>query len=479
MKKFTIILAIFLANISQNFAQFYNKGAQVVVQNGVVLKVEGDFLNDINSNFKNESTVIIYGNITNNQTMPVQTAGLWEFSGAASQTFSGIYPLQTYDVKFGNGAGFILNSGLKIYNQANFTNGLVANTDASVMVFGQNATILNTPTDASHVVGPVAKEGTASFTFPVGDAIKYQPVKADFTQNTDGLIAKYSTGMLTKGSFVTTGTEATALAGVNDNEYWDLQPLNEGNTTAQITIYWDGYRDALPNDVALRRVAHRVGAEWLNEGQTSTAMGTLSAGSVKSNLISSWSPFALGFVMAAPLPVRLISFSGKKIESGNQLNWLTANEINASHFEIERSENGKVFEKIGEVKANGGPAEKVNYEFVDQVPPPGVGATDASGLYRLKMIDFDGKFDYSKIISIKNDASQFSKLKIYPNPAISVLNIENMSENTIEIVNISGQKQTVNILSQSDSKSSIDVSAMPKGVYLLKVGNEVAKFLKQ
>jgi Secretion system C-terminal sorting domain len=477
MKKIIIILAIILLSFTKNFAQLYNKGAQIVVQNGIVLKVEGDFLNDINSNFKNESKVIVNGNVTNNQTMGAQTAGLWEFTGATSQTFSGIYPLQVFDINFNNGAGFLLNNGMKIYNHANFTNGLVTNTDASVIIFGSNATMPTIPTDASHVAGPVAKEGNASFTFPVGDANKYQPIKADFTQNTSGLLAKYATGVLSKGSFGTTGTEATALTGINDTEYWDLQPFNEGNTTAQITIFWDGYRDAQPNDVSQRRVAHRVGSSWLNEGQSSTAIGTLVAGSVKSNLVSDWSPFALGFVTATPLPLNLLSFSGKKIDTGNQLNWLTSNEIGVSHFEIEKSENGKTFDKIGETKANGGPAENVSYEYLDQQNSNLI-THNSSLFYRLKMIDLDGKYSYSKIISIKNESSN-SNLKLYPNPAVNKLSVENFGENKIEIISLTGQIKTYNTLNSNELKAELNIADLPTGMYLLRAGKQTVKFLKQ
>lgn len=477
MKKITVILAIILASLTQNFAQFYNKGAQVTVQNGIVLKIDGDFLNDINSNFKNESKVIIKGNVTNNQTMGAPTAGLWEFSGTTSQNFAGIYPLQVYDINFNNGAGFILNNGIKTYNQANFTNGIVNSSDANLLIFGENSFIPINPSDASHVVGPVAKQGLESFTFPVGDPNKYQPIKADFTQNTGGFIAKYMVGNAGSGNFSTAGAENTALTSYNSNEYWDLQPLNEGNTTAQITLFWDNFNDFSTIETNQRKVAHKVGPDWLNEGSTSIS-GNTTNGFVRSSLISDWSPFALGFVSAAPLPLNLLNFSAKKAESGNQLNWLTSNEVGVSHFEIEKSENGKSFEKIGEVKANGGPAENVEYEYIDNQNSNLI-THNSSLYYRLKMIDLDGKYSYSKIVFLKNDISQFTKLKLFPNPAISVLNIENMSKNTIEIVNINGQNQAIKLLSQSDSKSSIDVSALPKGIYLLKVGNEVGKFLKE
>jgi hypothetical protein len=484
MKNITLILIFILANFTQNFAQFYNKGAQITVQSGIVLTVNGDFLNDINSNFKNDGKVIIKGNITNNQTMNNAFIGIWELNGTTNQSISGIYPLNVYDIKFDNPAGFLLSNGISINNQASFLNGLVANNDASVVVFKQNAVLSTSPTDASHVTGPVAKEGTSTFTFPVGDNAKYQPINAAFTENTSGFLAKYIAGDAGMSPFGTNGSETTALTAYNNSEYWDLQPFNEGNTTALITLFWDGYKDSSPNDVASRRVAHKIDNFWLNEGSSTNSSGNSMSGSVKSNLISSWSPITLGFVTATPLPLRLMSFSGKKVESGNQLNWLTSNEIGVSHFEIEKSENGKSFNKIGEVKANGGPAENVNYEYIDVSTLPSnqnssIMAHGSSIYYRLKMIDLDGKYSYSKIISIKNEPNQIPNIKIYPNPAISELIIENLVESSVVITNLAGQTTLFNVLKKNDLQSIINVSALPKGMYFLKTGNEVKRFLKE
>ncbi|MES2798141.1 MAG: T9SS type A sorting domain-containing protein [Bacteroidota bacterium] len=472
MKKTSIILVMFLANISQNFAQFYNKGAQIVVQNGIALKIDGDFYNEINSNFKNDSKVIIKGNVTNNQTMEAPSTGLWEFSGSSSQNIQGNSPLFVFDIKFDNIEGFELNNSIKIFGQANFANGLVNTFYSSPLVFGPNGTIPAPPADASHVVGPVVKEGTAPFIFPVGNTDKFQPVLAEFTQNANGLLANYVAGDAGPGNFTNGGTDAIPLNSYNSGEYWDILPVNEGITSAFITLFWNGYNDASPTDLGFRRVAHKVGTNWLNEGSTGTT-GDISAGTVRSNLINTWSPFTLGFVQSAPLPLSLLNFTAKKAFSGNQLSWQTANEVGTSHFEIEKSDNGKSFEKIGQIKANGGPSENAKYEFLDTQTNP-----KAWDFYRLKMIDLGGKYSFSKIISIKNNNTN-SSIKLYPNPAISELNIENMEGNSVEVININGQKKIYNALKKNEIQSSIDVSDLPKGLYFLKAGNEVGKFLKQ
>ena len=145
---------------------------------------------------------------------------------------------------------------------------------------------------------------------------------------------------------------------------------------------------------------------------------------------------ASGSDCSGALPVSLVSFSGKKTaENKNTLKWITADEKDFDRFEIQRSSDVKSFEKIGVVLGHGAKgmgnldgtppdqSSMVNgqteqsatqtlnaYTFTD--PMPG-----ASNYYRLKMMDFDGSFQYSRIISIENSAEQAVVGSFYPNPS--------------------------------------------------------------
>ena len=88
------------------------------------------------------------------------------------------------------------------------------------------------------------------------------------------------------------------------------------------------------------------------------------------------------------LPIYLASFTGERSGNFNQLYWVTEQEINSSHFEIERSLNAIDFYRIGTE-----PANVTNpYEFLDEAPLIG------DNYYRLKMIDRDSQYSYSKVI---------------------------------------------------------------------------------
>lgn len=107
------------------------------------------------------------------------------------------------------------------------------------------------------------------------------------------------------------------------------------------------------------------------------------------------------------LPLNLLAFDGKAVQSGNLLSWKTANEVNFSHFEIERSTDGSQFIKIGTQASNA----SGYYEYLD--------ATAAAAdqyYYRLKMVDRDGRFSNSKIIRINNTGKAIVG-QPYPNPA--------------------------------------------------------------
>ena len=170
-------------------------------------------------------------------------------------------------------------------------------------------------------------------------------------------------------------------------------------------------------------------------------------------------------------PVELLSFKGKNTEGGNLLTWATATEINSRDFDIERSNDGQHFTKIGTVKTKGSNA---TYEFTDLTPPLGAGGL---AFYRLKINDLDGKTDYSKTISIQSKGK--SIFKIYPSVTTGILTIETVETADIQVFNLLGQQVLNGQKPPLGVGERLDVSALPQGTYILRVGTEQAKFVKQ
>ena len=162
------------------------------------------------------------------------------------------------------------------------------------------------------------------------------------------------------------------------------------------------------------------------------------------------------------LPVELTQFDVNTEGSKNNLIWATASEKNNIHFEIERSTDGTTFHRIGQVKGNNKPS---SYQFVDNQP-------FATSYYRLRQIDNDGTETLSKVISISTKSNV--KLNVYPSVTSQFLTIETTEMGDYQIFNLMSQ-QVLN----GKTEQQLDVSALPQGTYILKVGQEQAKFVKQ
>lgn len=101
---------------------------------------------------------------------------------------------------------------------------------------------------------------------------------------------------------------------------------------------------------------------------------------------------------ANPLPVSWLSFTGARQADGSALlNWSTASELNNSHFEVEKTTDGKTFTKIDEVKGSGTTNKISRYTYTDKNAGPG------TVYYRLKQVDFNKKFEYSKLVAVKGN----------------------------------------------------------------------------
>jgi hypothetical protein len=169
-------------------------------------------------------------------------------------------------------------------------------------------------------------------------------------------------------------------------------------------------------------------------------------------------PTTYKITWGAPLPVTLVRFEAKADEKTALLTWSTTAESNSDRFEVERSLNGKQWEKIGAVNAQGESAGKIDYTFSDLTP------AGADNYYRLKMIDKDLTFTYSGIRSVSFDSPL--SLALYPNPVQDVLTLQtdHSKVKTVTVTNLSGRK----VYSAGTAKP-IDVKRLPNGVYVVSV----------
>lgn len=164
------------------------------------------------------------------------------------------------------------------------------------------------------------------------------------------------------------------------------------------------------------------------------------------------------------LPVSLKSLSASLINNKVALNWNTTNEINVDGFSIEKSNDGRTFNNIGFVAAKN--AASANYSFNDVL---------AAGVnyYRLKITDKDGSFKYSSVVAV--NAKQSIKLDIFPNPVVNTATLSHTKAGdnaTVKLITIDGKTVLSQNIQAGATQSSIDVSKLIKGNYLVVFENE-------
>lgn len=191
------------------------------------------------------------------------------------------------------------------------------------------------------------------------------------------------------------------------------------------------------------------------------------------------------------LPIELLSFTGYHDGENNVLNWSTASEKNADQFLVEKSRDGINYTVIGIVGANGNSSTLQQYSFLD------TDVWTGDNYYRLKMVDFDGKHEFSNAINITIEgvASPDAKtyiLSVYPNPTDSKTRVEmfvneSRADFEIKVTNILGQSMHSEFMTFSRGKAAFDIDATryAQGTYIISVTNKNtaesfdAKFVKQ
>jgi hypothetical protein len=170
---------------------------------------------------------------------------------------------------------------------------------------------------------------------------------------------------------------------------------------------------------------------------------------------------------AGTLPAILSFFQGKLVETNSvNLSWTTTHEYNSSSFEIERSENGISWFKIGSVKSIGGERIVTNYSYSDRQPRPG------KNLYRLKQIDQDGKHTYSEVVTIDVHAQKAMSYSIFPNPAKDKVTIYAKSGFAqgmqAQLYHKNGMLLETKYI-QSANAQTMDISDLSNGLYFMRI----------
>ncbi|MEM9848843.1 MAG: T9SS type A sorting domain-containing protein [Bacteroidota bacterium] len=165
------------------------------------------------------------------------------------------------------------------------------------------------------------------------------------------------------------------------------------------------------------------------------------------------------------LPVELSYFNAKAQNCEVNLEWATASEHNFSHFEVERSTDGKFFKGVQKIAGAGNSLETIKYNFSETVAA-------GSQYYRLKQVDLDGTYEYSKTVVVKSACQKASfnafPTQLYGDKQLTIDLLGNTYE-TLTVVSVTGQR-ILELPATDQSQLQIDVSALAAGIYFITDG---------
>jgi len=187
-------------------------------------------------------------------------------------------------------------------------------------------------------------------------------------------------------------------------------------------------------------------------------------------------------VIAGALPIELISFVAHPIKNYIHLSWLTATEINNKGFYIEKFNSQNNWESIAFVNGKGTKLTETQYLLNDKNV-----MINQQYFYRLRQVDFDGRFEYSKIVSAKINSMRSSVGIFYPNPANDFSNLDFDSKDdeniVVEVFDALGQKVfTKDFYLEKRGQLKLPISNLSPGEFIVRISMDdltfVRKFIK-
>ncbi len=261
--------------------------------------------------------------------------------------------------------------------------------------------------------------------------------------------------------------------------YYDIIPANNTALNASIKFYYldDELAGINKTELALFE-SNDNGGTWIKLGKDDS---DIVHDWVFKTGINTLNRFALASATHNALPLTLLYFEGQKIGGQDVLYWSTQNELNTSHFDIERSGDGISFKLLGTVASKGNNVNTQYYQFADAKPITG------TNYYRLKQVDKNGRFTYSNVVTLK--AETLNKLvQLFPNPARNKATVIFYSEKeqdcVVDCFDAAGKlvgHQLVHV-QPGVNNLNLDVSRYAAGTYSIKFENmnmQTLKLLKQ
>ena len=463
MQRFSVTVILLLSTVIA-FAQGISNNGNLQIHTGANMTAFVNFTNASTGALVNNGTFYLSANVTNNRASMSPGTGTTIFNGTSAQSVNGTEPFRVYNVTTNNSNGITLNNDLSVNAAHTFTAGLITSSSTPNYLIYENGATYSGSADNAHVNGWVRRTGSTNFIFPVGNATYLRPIAVNNLSVSSTFNAQYA------GVTTNTGNVLPNLVTVDPYEYWFVNQVSGG--TAQVDMNWNNSKVTFPNYMlASIRVAYYTGGMWTNVGGSATG-NVATTGSITSPSVGSFGAFTFGSLNFS-LPLNFLGISAKRKDNYSLVQWKTADEYNVDHFEVERKDSRNTsFFKIADVIANNRSTN--NYQIEDHLP------LDGTAFYRIRSVDRDGKYAYSKIVAVSDIGD--GSMAVINNPARNTIFI---SVNSVpkgnyvwQLIDVSGRIVDAGQL-LLDGQSVIDI-AVPakatKGIYMVKVRNGVFEF---
>jgi autotransporter-associated beta strand protein len=411
----------------------------LVVDAGVTLTISGTYTGG--------------GTITNNGKIIVKGSSM--FPGSTS-TVSAMNSLE-----INRSAGVTLDKDISVTGTLTLTDGVLDIGSNTLTVSGS----ITGATAAKYIKtsstgGLKRSVSTSAVSYPVGNS-GYNPVMlTNKTGTADDFTVRVIDEVYANGT-----SSGSTVSMLRVKRTWDI---TKGTASANagsgvdLSFSWDPASHTSGTLVA-PKLYHYESSNWVQKSTLGNTTFDVSAGTLSlTGYTGDFSPFSI-MDNASTLPVTWLSFTGRSVANGVELNWSTATEQHNAHFDVERSADAMVFHKIGRVNAAINPRIRNDYRYMDQTPLAG------RSFYRLKQVDLDGKFSYSSIIQINGVVLQGFKAWVLPGTHQLNLQVPQTvrSASTLQVYDASGRlvasKQVLAGLNQ------IDLNKESGGVYYVRV----------
>ena len=440
------------------------------------LTVNGNLAINAGNFTSTTGTLNLKGNFLNNSVFSHNNGSI-NFNGSGLQTISGSSATSFYQLQVNNASNVSLGSNVTVTSSLILTSGKF-NLGNYNLIIGSSAT-LSGYTAARYFIATgtgVLKQNLPSGSsriFPVGTATSYLPATIAFTagSTTDQISVRLMPTVLNEGSAggaVTTNSVSAT---------WMISEEIAGGSNASVTLQWPSGQELPGFNRALCRLAHHVNNRW-DYGTADMAAGGSNPYQVTRSGFTSFSPFAVSTFAA--LPVQWMQVSVKRAQAHNLVQWTTTQETGNKYFEIEFSENGRIYTKAGTVAASNNAGEIKHYSYQH------TGATASILYYRIRQVDFSGMYSFSTVMKLAPDASREEVLNCWPNPSTGVLNISFYSDQKgnlpVKFLDISGRElyQEIFSINIGPNLLLLDVNKFLPGTYFIRIPaiKMAARFIK-